>query len=44
MDYFRDVHSIYTTICNVFVPSTGVDSTNGGVQRVDILWTTFVHN
>ena len=35
---FRDVHSIYTTNYNVFMPS------DGGVQRVVILWTTFVHN
>ena len=42
MDYFRDVHSIYTANY-VFVPST-VDSTDGEMQRVVILWTTFVHN
>jgi hypothetical protein len=32
---FHDVHSIYTTNYNVFVPSTGVDTTIDDMQRVD---------
>ena len=42
MDYFRDVHIIYTTNY-VFVPST-VDSTDGEMQRVVSLRTTFNFN
>ena len=44
INYFHDVHSIYTTNYNVVRAVNSVDSTDGGVQMVVILWTTFVHN